>query len=139
MPLAGEHDLVALGVSAHGEMGGFLGGVFGWAKDEAAGGAQSVARGEEVADLEGQPGPRALAFATAVDAENAASDGEFGHDVGLAHDFGIEDVAVETHRPRHVFCPDEIFQFFDVHEAEVAAHRPARGAKFLLFIVRKYR
>ena len=31
VPGFGEHDLIALGIGAHGEVSGFLGGVLGWA------------------------------------------------------------------------------------------------------------
>ena len=36
---AGEHDLIALGIGAHRQMGGFLGSIFGRTLDAAASGA----------------------------------------------------------------------------------------------------
>jgi hypothetical protein len=110
-----DHDFIALGIGAHGEMRGFLGSVLRRSDNCSARGSQSVARAEKVAHLKRQPRPGARAFTAAMDPESGTGNGEFGHDLGLANDFGIKDFTIESHRPRHVLRPDEVFQFLDVH------------------------
>jgi len=54
LPRLREHDLVAFGIGAHGKVSWLLGRVFGWTQDGATGGAEGVARSEEIADLKGE-------------------------------------------------------------------------------------
>ena len=77
---------------------------------------EELARREEIADLEAQTRPGAFALAAAVYPERRARDEQFRHDLRLAHHFGIKDGLVKSHCPRHVVCPDEVFEFVDVHK-----------------------
>src|ERR1700677_1908595 len=55
-----------------------------------------------------------------MNGEQRSGDGQFGHDIGPAHKLRIEDFAIESHRSLHLLCPNDIFQFLDLHEAPIA-------------------
>jgi len=119
MPLAGEHDLVAFGVGAEGEVGRFAGLVGHWfVAEDAAGGDEFGGSGEDIGDLEREAGPSGFVLAATVDAEGRASDVEFGEVFVLAGDFRAEERGVESHGSGKVFRPDDVFEAFDGHVVE---------------------
>jgi hypothetical protein len=113
---AGEHDFVAFGVDAHGEVRWFAVFGFGLAGELAAGGDDFLGTGDDVGDLEAHAGPSAFAFAAAVDADNGPAEGDFADDVGLFGDLGSEDIAVEIDGALDVSGPYDVFDLFDVHD-----------------------
>ena len=122
MPLAREHDLVALGVGAHGEVGRFAG-LIGhrFVAQDASGSYDFSGSSEDIGDLEGEAGPGGFVFAAAVDAEGGASDVEFGEVFVLAGDFRAEKRGVEIHGSGEVLGPDDVLEAFDGHFVIVAS------------------
>ena len=140
-PGLGQHDFVALRVAAHREMGGLLRGVLGFAEDGAAGGAQGIARCEEIGDLKAEAGPGRFAFAAAMDPNDRPCYGDFRHDVGLPDDLRVEDCAVETEGPREIGGPDDVFEFLYVHGVFFAGRAvalQAQGYSLFLFAIEKF-
>src|ERR1700677_881693 len=119
-PLMGEHDLVALRICAHGKVRRLVGRVFGFTENESAAAPQRVTGCKEIVYLKTQTGPGAFALAAPVNAEQRSGDVQLGHDIGSAHDLRVEDLAIESHCTLHLFCPNDIFQFLDLHEAPIA-------------------
>ena len=122
MPAAGEHDLVAFGVGAEGEVGRFAGLVgHRFVAESAAGGDEFGGSSDDIGDLEGEAGPSGFVLATAVDAEGRAGDFEFGEVFVLAGDFRAKERCIETHGTGEVFGPDDIFEAFDGHVVEAVS------------------
>ena len=122
MPLAREHDLVALGVGAHGEVGRFAG-LIGhrFVAQDTSGGDDFGRSGEDIGDLEGEAGPGGFVLPAAVDAKGGASDVEFGEVFVLAGDFRAEKRGVEIHGSGEVLGPDDVFEAFNGHFAVVVS------------------
>lgn len=117
MPLASEHDLVALGVGAHGEVGRLAGLVGHWlVAQQAAGGDDFGGTGKDIGDLEGETGPGGFILAAAVDAERGSGDVKLGKVFVLAGDFRTEERGVEIHGSGQVLGPDDVFKAFDGHD-----------------------
>src|SRR5687767_5038576 len=74
LPFPRQHDLIPLGIHAHGEVGRFVIFGLGFADQLAAGGDDFGGAGDDVGDLEAEAGPGAVAFAAAMDADDAAGD-----------------------------------------------------------------
>ena len=116
MPLAAEHDLIAFGVGAEGEVGRFAGLVgHRFVAEDAAGGDEFGGSGEDIGDLEREAGPSGFVLTAAVDAEGGSGDVEFSEVFVLAGDFGAEERGVESHGSGKVFGPDDVFEAFDGH------------------------
>ena len=122
MPFAREHDLVALGVGAHGEVGR-LAGLIGhrFVAQDTSGSYDFGRSGEDIRDLEGEAGPGGFVFATAVDAERGTGNVEFGEGFVLAGDFRAEKRGVEIHGSGEVLGPDDVFKAFNGHFAVVVS------------------
>lgn len=117
--LAAEHELIAVGVDAHGEVGRFsvLGLWFLWALSSVL--ANLAGPCDDIGNLEGQSGPCAFAFASAMDGDTPATDFEFS-DVGIGfYHGGSEDLLVEASGTRRVGGPDGVFQLLDLHRVRV--------------------
>ncbi len=124
MPFAREHDLVALGVGAHGEVGRFAGLVgHCLVAQDATSGNEFDGSGEDIGDLEGEAGPGGFVFAAAVDAERGSGDVEFGEICILAGDFRTEERGIEIHGAGEVLGPDDVFETFDGHSDFMKAAR----------------
>ena len=122
MPLAREHDLVAFGVGAHGEVGRFAGLIGHWLMAQyTSSGDDFGSSGKDIGDLEGEAGPGGFVFTTAVNAEGGASDVEFGEVFVLAGDFRAEKRGVEIHGSGEVLGPDDVFEAFNGHFAVVVS------------------
>jgi len=122
MTAAREHDLVALGVGAHGEVGRFAG-LVGHrlvAKDT-SGSNEFGSSGKDIGNLEGEAGPDGFVLAAAVDSEGRAGDVEFGEVFVLAGHFRAEERGVEIHGSGEVLGPDDVFKAFDGHLAEAVS------------------
>ncbi len=114
--LAGEHDLVAFGIGAHGEVGRFA--IFGLrvvaqlaASSDDLGGSS-----DHVGNLKAQACPSGLVLASAVDTDNATADVDLGDVLGLADDTSPQRIAIKGDGARGVFCPDDVFDAFDDHD-----------------------
>ena len=119
MPLAREHDLVAFGVGAEGEVGRFAGLVgHRFVAEDASGGDEFGSSNEDIGDLEGEAGPSGFVLTAAVDSEGRAGDVELGEVFVLAGDFRTEERGVEIHGSGEVFGPDDVFEAFDGHVTE---------------------
>ena len=122
MPAAREHDLIAFGVGAEGEVGRFprlLGHRF--VTESASSGDEFGGSGDDIGDLEGEASPSGFVLATAVDADGRSGDVEFGEVFVLASDFRAEERSVKTHGAGEVFGPDDVFEAFDGHLAEAVS------------------
>ncbi len=116
MPSSSEHDLVAFGVGAEGEVGRLARLVrHRFVTESASSGDEFGGSGDDIGDLEGQAGPSGFVLATAVDAEGRAGNVEFGEVFVLAGDFRAEERAVEINGSGEVFGPDDVFEAFDGH------------------------
>ena len=115
LALLGEHDFVAFGIDAHGEVEWVFRGVGGFASEGAAGFFEERDGRAVVVALEAHAGPGAFAFSAAVDADDAAAEGELGDGVVAMDELGTEEVAVEFEGAIHVGGPDDVFDFFDSH------------------------
>ena len=122
MPAAREHDLVALGVGAHGEVGRFAGLVGNRlvAKDT-SGGYKFGSSGKDIGNLEGEASPGGFVLSAAVDTEGGAGDVELGEVFVLAGDFRAEERGVESHGAGEVLGPDDVFKAFDGHFTEAVS------------------
>lgn len=110
-----HHEFVAVGVDAHGEVERIFGGVVGFAGEVAAVGFEFGDGRAEVFDLKGEAGPGALAFAAAVNADDAVGDLNFRPDFGFHGDSAVEEVAVEGDGALPVGGPEGVFCFGDGH------------------------
>jgi hypothetical protein len=81
VPPATDHNLVSVRIDAHRQMSRFFRGINRWTQNFAAGVFQSIAGREQIIDLKIEASPCALALSTAMDSENAASNGQFRHDI----------------------------------------------------------
>jgi len=97
----------------------FLRGVLRFSEHKPAGVPEHITGAEEIANLKAQSSPGSFAFTPSMDAQERSRDLDLGHDIRLAHYLRVEDLAIKSHRSIHVFCPDDIFQFFDLHAASV--------------------
>ena len=120
-PLAGEHDLVAVGVDAHGEVGRLAVFGFGLAGEGAAGGDDFGGGGDDVGDLEGDAGPGFFAAAVGVDGDGGAVDGDVGDVWVLAGDLAREGGGVELGGAGGVGGPDGVFYGFNNHGGDCRA------------------
>lgn len=110
-----EHELVAVRVHAHGEVGCFAVLFLGLAGEGATCGDNFGSAGHHIGDLEAEAGPGSFSFAAAVDAEGGTRDQQLGN-VGIATgDFRTEAGLIEGRRPRQICRPDDVFDTFDVH------------------------
>ena len=120
LALAGEHEFVAFGVNAHGEVRGFVVLGLGVAGELAAGSEDFGGTSHDVGNLEGEAGPGAFAFSAAVDADGGSGDGDFADEVVVFGDFGSEGFLVEGDGAVPVGGPDGVFDSFDDHGGRVA-------------------
>src|SRR5436190_7748713 len=115
MPLSAQHDFISLGIHAHREM---------WRltilrlrlADELPTRRHDL-RGtcDDIGHLKAQTRPGPLSFASAVNADHHATDGDLADDLILLEHRTPEDVHIEFHRALHVRRPDNVFDAFDVH------------------------
>lgn len=112
---AAEHDLIAVGVFAHGQVRRFA--VFGlWFAFAFSACCDDLSCTEhDICDLEGEAGPGLLAFATAVNGDQAASDFDFCDVWVLSRDGAAKASLVEGGCALGVGRPNSVFQFFDMH------------------------
>ena len=114
--LAGEHDLVAFGIGAHGEVGRFA--IFGLrvVAQRAAGSDDLGGSRDHVGNLKTQASPSGLVLASAVDTENTAANVDLGDVLGLTDDTSPQCIAIKGNGAGGVFCPDDVFDAFDDHD-----------------------
>lgn len=113
---AGEHELVAFGVDAHGEVWGFVIFGLGFAGECAACSGDFGSAGDDIWDLEAEAGPCAVAFAAAVDTDDAVGDLDLSDGGVLSDDFGSKDLSVKGDGAVGVRSPDDVFQAFNLHD-----------------------
>ena len=114
-PSAGKHNLVAVGIFAHGEMGWFAVLGLGFLVAFSACGHDFGGSGDHVRYLEGEAGPGFSAFASAMDGDESIGEIDLGDVRILPHDGSAEAILVKTGRAFRVRRPDRVFEFFDVH------------------------
>ena len=112
---AGEHELVAFGVDAHGEVWGFVVLGLGFAGECATSSGDFCGACDDIGDLEAEAGPGAFAFAAAVDTDDAVGDFDLGDGGILTNDSGSKDLGVKGDGAVGVRCPDDVFQAFNLH------------------------
>lgn len=114
-PRTAEHDLIAVGVFAHCQMGRFA--VFGlWLAFAFTACCDDLSSADhDVGDLESEACPRLLTFATAVNRDEAASDFDLCDVWVLPRDGAAKAGEVERGRALGVGRPDGVFQFFNMH------------------------
>lgn len=118
MPLLGHHELVALGVDAHGEVQWILGSVVGLGGEAAAALGEAGDAGAEVVELEGKAGPGALALAAAMNADGGAGDDDLTPGFIGEGDLAAEHVLIEIEAAAPVGGPQGVFDFEDFHGEE---------------------
>lgn len=111
--ITGEHDFVAFGVDAHGEVGWLSVLGLGFTRALTAGCSDFGGAFDDVGYLEGNTGPGLFAFASAVDGDDAAGDFDVGDMGVLFDDLSAEDVLVEGGGSIGICGPDGVFDFFD--------------------------
>jgi len=112
--LLGEHEFVAFGVIAKGEVDEAIF-FFGFADEVAAVGFDEVDALADVIALEAEAGPGAFSFTAAVDAEGGSAEGEFTPDFHFEGEFCAEGFLVEFNGAEMVGSPEGVFHFLNLH------------------------
>lgn len=112
---AAEHELIALRIFAHREVGWFAIFPLGFAVAFAAGRDDLRRALDDVGDLKSDAGPGLLALAAAMDGDGAPCDGDFGDVRVLAGDLRAETTGVKCGGAPGICGPNGVFQCFDSH------------------------
>ncbi len=110
----GEHEFVAFGVEAEGEMNEtvfFLG----FADQAATVFLNEFDSDEDVVALEAEAGPCAFSFTTAMNSNRGATEGDLAPDFHFEGEFCAKGLLVEFNGTEVVGCPDGIFHFLNLH------------------------
>lgn len=126
-----QHELVALGIDAHREVGWLSVFRLRFLRALTARGADRGGARDDVGNLEGESRPGPFAFSPAVDGNDPAGDLQFGDVRVPFRGRGSENIAVEVRGPLRIRRPDGVFQFLDGKHAASVAPRHGRG-KFLI-------
>jgi hypothetical protein len=111
----GDHDFVSVRIDAHGQVRRFFRRIDGRSQNFAARGGQSVTGGEQVVDLEIEPGPGAVTLSATVDSEDATRNDQLRHHIRLMHYSSAKHLTIKSDRPCQVLSPNDVLQFFDTH------------------------
>jgi len=110
-----QHDLIAIGIFAHGKVGRFS--VFPLRFPFATTACRHNFRRtlHNIGHLESKAGPGLPALTASVDGNHSAGDGNF-RDVGiLAHDPAAETICVKSGCALRIGCPDGVFELLNDH------------------------